>query len=89
MNIMYKCEKCGGKLIERLPNGVWHFCFGKQQGAKYPPVEIYAYGSIKIRCWRRNCYHLNTLTYFPGLDFPKSNQPETPTVEQEVEEDGV
>lgn len=29
INFVY-CEKCGKKLIERLPNGLWKFVFGKK-----------------------------------------------------------
>lgn len=88
-NIFYTCEMCGGKLIERLPNGVWKFRFGKQPGMKTPAVDIEIYGSLRIKCWRRYCQHVNTLTYFPGQDFPNGNQSDAPMAEKVVEEDGV
>lgn len=60
------CEKCGKKLIERLPNGLWKFVFGKKaEGAKGPPVEMLIHGSLSMRCIRRSCGHRNILNYFP------------------------
>jgi hypothetical protein len=57
------CEKCGKKLIERLPNGLFKFVFGgKNQPA---PVEILIYGSIKIRCLRRSCRQWNNINLLP------------------------
>ena len=77
------CGKCNKKLIERLPNGLFKFVFGK--GA---PVQLIVFGSIKIRCFRKTvidvdkdtgrnkyeeCGHWNTFNFFPGKeDF---NQP--------------
>lgn len=65
------CEKCGKKLIERKPNGVWYFLFGKRfdkDGVEGPPpVELYVQGSLRMRCLRRTCGHWNYLHYFPGL----------------------
>lgn len=66
------CEKCGKKLIERFSNGIWYFRFGKNSGSDHPPVEIWMHGSIKIRCLRRNCGHVNVLNYFPNRS---DNQP--------------
>jgi hypothetical protein len=64
------CEKCGKKLIERKENGLWHFIFGKDRDKEgnligRPPVEIYIYGSIKIRCLRRGCGQWNVLNFLP------------------------
>jgi len=58
------CEKCGKKLIERLPNGVWVFKFGKREGNK-PVVDLQIHGSIRMKCIRRSCAHVNQLNYFP------------------------
>jgi len=58
------CEKCGKKLIERNPNGVWHFQFGKQRTSG-SIVDIEIHGSIKMTCLRRSCRHVNNLHYFP------------------------
>ena len=60
------CEKCGKRLIERTPNGLWHFCFGRDpNGMSGPPVDIWVHGSLKMKCLRRSCQHINTLNYFP------------------------
>lgn len=64
------CEKCGKKLIERKENGVWHFSYGKQKDEDgkitgRAPVEMYIYGSIKIRCLYKDCDHWNVLNFFP------------------------
>ena len=77
------CEICGKKLIGRLPNGIWHFVFGKRKGkdgslSKHSPVEMMIHGSVKMRCIDRTCGHWNTMNYFPD------NQPSlqsTDTVE--------
>jgi len=61
------CEKCGKRLIERLPNGLWRFKFGKQEN-NLCVVDIEIHGSLKITCLRRNCRHRNTLNYFPTSD---------------------
>ena len=69
--IFVHCKKCKKRLIERLPNGLWRFRFGKSlegETAKGPPVEIIVYGSLKIKCIRRNCQEWNTLSFFPGQD---------------------
>ncbi len=65
------CEKCGKRLIERMPNGLFRFIFGKKKdnGGKlgdYSPVYLLIHGSIKIRCLSRNCGHFNTFNYFPS-----------------------
>ena len=67
------CAKCGKKLIQRLPNGLFYFVFGKKkdkEGKMFPfsPVEIYLHGSIKIRCLSRECGHFNVFNYFPSED---------------------
>jgi hypothetical protein len=62
------CEKCGKKLIERLPNGLWHFLFGKpKEGETSAPVEMMIQGNLKIKCLRRSCGHWNVLNYFPNV----------------------
>lgn len=73
----YKCEKCGKKLIERLPNGLWKFCFGRQKvesenGSSEdtqeftPVVDMKIKGSIRMKCIRRDCGHYTILPYFPN-----------------------
>jgi len=60
------CEKCGKKLIERLPNGLYHFLFGRSVGTPGGPVvDITIHGNLKIKCLRRSCQHVNILNYFP------------------------
>ena len=59
------CEKCGKKLIERLPNGLWRFRFGKRDSSE-PVVDMEIHGSLKMVCIRRTCRHPNILHYFPN-----------------------
>ena len=66
----FVCEKCGKKLIERKENGMWHFVFGKYRDKEgnvsgTAPVEMYIYGSVKIKCLKRGCDHFNILNFFP------------------------
>ena len=64
-----RCEMCGKKLIERKPNGLWYFLFGRRtdkDGNEVSPVEIYIHGSLKMKCIRRTCEHWNILHYFPN-----------------------
>jgi len=60
------CEKCGKKLIERLPNGLWYFCFGRPPDGGGSVVELLIHGSLKMTCLRRTCRHENVLNYFPN-----------------------
>jgi len=59
------CEKCGKKLIERLPNGLYRFLFGKTATPGGPVVDMTIHGNLKIKCLRRSCQHVNILNYFP------------------------
>ena len=59
------CEKCGKKLLERKPNGIWHFKFGRVQGKDETIIDILFCGSLKFKCPRRSCGHVNVLNYFP------------------------
>jgi hypothetical protein len=66
--LFYRCEKCGKILIERRPNGLWYFVFGKNK--KFVPVEMHIHGNIKMRCLRRSCRrdnpdHWNIFNFFP------------------------
>jgi hypothetical protein len=86
----YRCEKCGKKLIERMPNGCWRFVFGKTSDAKIIPVEMKIHGSLVMRCLRRTCRkenptHWNVLNYFPSNRF----QSETPINQPIESSDGV
>jgi hypothetical protein len=77
----YRCEICRKKLIERLPNGLWKFVFGKNvnDSNSIPPVEMLIFGTVRMRCLRRSCRashpdHWNELYFFPGKKH--INQPE-------------
>lgn len=59
------CEGCGKPLIERLPNGIWRFRYGREKYDQYM-VNIDIHGSLKLVCWRKKCRHVNILHYFPG-----------------------
>jgi hypothetical protein len=82
------CEKCGKKLIHRLPNGLFHFIFGKKKDQDgtllpYSPVEIYIHGSIKMRCISRECGHYNVFTYFPpDITQLQADQPQSIKIEK-------
>jgi hypothetical protein len=58
------CEECGKRLIERKSDGMWVFAFGKTAKADEPAVEMFIYGAIKIRCFRKSCGHWNILNHF-------------------------
>lgn len=65
----YKCDKCGKIVIERRPNGLWYFVFGKHKD--FIPVEMHIHGNIKMRCLRRSCRrehpdHWNIFNFFPN-----------------------
>lgn len=75
------CERCNKKLIERKENGLWHFVFGKYRDKDgnllgRAPVEMYVYGSIKLKCLRRGCDHWNVLNFFPFryVDVPNDKE---------------
>jgi len=73
-NFVY-CEKCGKKLIERLPNGLWKFVFGKKNSdSSSPPVVMTIHGSLRMKCIKRTCGHWNVMNYFPKIEIDLSNQ---------------
>ena len=59
------CKNCGRPLIRRQGNGIWHFVFGRQVGGNRPAVDMLIHGNIKLRCWRSDCGHVNTLNFLP------------------------
>lgn len=59
------CEKCGKKLIERLPNGMFRFMFGKNKDSGRTPVDMFIYGSVKMKCIKGTCQHWNIFNFFP------------------------
>jgi hypothetical protein len=78
MKKFIKCERCGKKLIERLPSGVWKFVFGRNpEDITRPPVKMLIKGSIKMYCLKRSCHHENILPYFPNSDDFKEEAPQS------------
>ena len=76
-----KCEKCGKTLMERLPNGLFRFLFGKAPVTGAPIVNMMISGSIKMLCIRKSCKHPNILHFFPFKD----QSPEGMRIESELE----
>ena len=67
----YVCKHCGKRLIQRQSNGVWKFCYGRNpkfSSSPFPPVEIYIFGSLKMRCISSKCGEMNTFNFFPGKE---------------------
>jgi len=60
------CEKCGKKLLERKSNGVWKLRFGRRGEKSEPIVDLEIVGSLKMKCLRRSCGHVNILNFFPS-----------------------
>ncbi len=78
MKKFYKCEKCGKKLIERLPSGLWKFVFGRNpEDVSKPPVKMVIKGSIKMYCLKRSCHHENILPYYPNSEDFKEDSPQS------------
>lgn len=77
--VLLKCEKCGKPMIERGQNGMFCFKFGlpsrngeENQGEKsWLPVYMFIHGSVKLRCFRRDCGHWNVFNYFPKQTISK------------------
>lgn len=70
--MFFTCSFCGKKLIKRLPNGLWHFMYGRKKKdngnlSRRCPVEIYINGSVRIKCMDSRCEEWNTFTYFPNI----------------------
>jgi len=69
------CDRCHGKLLKRLPNGILHFVFGKSRNSdgslsKRSPIDMQIYGSLKIQCFRWECRHTNIVNFFPPVILP-------------------
>jgi hypothetical protein len=58
------CELCGKRLIERLPDGLLRFHFGKDPVTDSSPVEMQIYGTVKMKCIRKSCNHWNVFNGF-------------------------
>jgi len=69
LNSFYTCKHCGKRLIQRQSNGVFKFQYGrnpKYSTSPYPPVEMYIFGSVKMRCINNKCSKMNAFNFFPG-----------------------
>ena len=72
--LFYFCPKCGKRIIERLPNGLWKFIFGSDKERRdYPPVIMYIHGNIKMKCLRRKCDQFIILNFFDFSDNENKN----------------
>ena len=58
------CENCGKKLLKRKPNGVFVFKFGRNSKQE-DVVSLEIFGSIRMKCFRENCKHINVINLFP------------------------
>lgn len=57
-----KCEKCGKKLIQKLPSGLYRFKFGTPRGKnKEAVVDMFINGKIQMRCLRHSCDHVTII----------------------------
>ena len=95
------CEECGKRVLERMPNGLFKFVFGRNQNDPgKPPVELFVHGSIKMRCLRRSCRtehpdHWNIFNFFPhsftkgALNNRKSSEGEEPISDGQAEHSGM
>lgn len=69
--IVYLCEKCEKPLIQRLSNGLWKFKYGRHKIQKdgetidWSPVEFLCHGSMRFKCFRKECGHWNSLNFVP------------------------
>lgn len=59
------CEHCGKKLLRRKPNGIFVLKFGRGNDGE-SVIEVEIHGSIKIRCFRKECRQYNIINYFPS-----------------------
>lgn len=69
---LHWCVECQKPILERLPNGLWRFKFGRKNRKSGDgneitdwAVDMYIHGSVKIRCFRNGCLHWNTFNFFP------------------------
>jgi ribosomal protein L37AE/L43A len=75
----FRCEACGKTIVQRKENGLWYFSFGKMKNEEgkfvsESPVEIFVYGSIRIKCWRKECFHWNTFNFYPFKFFESETE---------------
>ena len=63
-----RCSRCKKVLIERLPNGLWRFKFGRIDGSvDNSIVDMEIHGSVKIKCLRKSCRQVNVFNFFPTV----------------------
>lgn len=61
--IFITCEKCGKNLIQRLPNGLFRFRFGRGSDGR-TPVDMVIHGNLKMDCLRGTCDHVQIINFF-------------------------
>ena len=83
------CSLCGKRILERMPNGLFKFVFGRNQNDPgKPPVEMFLHGSLKMRCLRRSCRtgapdHWNIFNFFPHVIKKVAHKQSDQTEEEE------
>ena len=85
--ILISCKKCGKRLIERTPNGLWRFLYGrssKNSNDNRPAVEMLIHGSVQMRCLDRKCRYMNELSMLPNnYENNQSEQTEKKSLDSE------
>lgn len=68
--MIIKCEKCNKILMERSPNGIFKFKFGKMSSVGNMMefiIDMEIHGNIKMVCFRKTCRHINVINFLPFL----------------------
>jgi len=67
------CERCGKRLLRRLPNGLFEFEYGRARNnpQALARVRIRIYGDIQMHCLNVNC---NCVSEFNMLPVPPKNR---------------
>jgi hypothetical protein len=75
---LIKCKGCNRPLIERMESGLLKFIYGQPwkrspdgnwiKAGSWVPIEMVIHGSIKMKCWRKQCQTWNIVNFLPGLD---------------------
>lgn len=89
--MFYRCSICEKILIERRPNGLWYFVFGKNR--EFIPVEMHIHGNLKMRCLRRSCRRKypnlwNVFNFFPNPISSIDDEIESPPAESKPKKKG-
>jgi len=79
-----RCEKCGKKLLQRMPNGLFSFKFGRTNDVDNTPiVDLKVHGSLTMLCLKRDCRHRNVFNYFPPtISIENNKEPQSPKQKQ-------